>query len=104
MVPRAAPMPDSGLADNGRSPAENREYAIIARRSQSRATELAAAERAWQGRRAKARERVTERDGELPPDVLERRVNMEIGAQLARARKLTLRRQRQQAAGGTDVA
>lgn len=90
----------AGRAGNGRTPAENSAYAKVAQAGMSREQMRANAEAARAGRRRKAAERVIALNGELPPGELERAIDLEIAAQMARirAKALTTRRRARQVA------
>lgn len=87
-------------AGNGRTAAENREYALIANRSRSPEQRRATAEAMWRGRRDKARLRIIDKWGPQPPDVMEELIDQDISVQMSRARAkaLTMRRQARAAA------
>lgn len=87
------------LARNGRTPAENKAYTDIARAGISRQSQLDKTAKMRAARRANVAAAITEAEGSMPADVLERRVTERICADLARARAkaLTARRQLRQA-------
>lgn len=90
---------------NGRSPAENHEYARVAANSQSRATQVA---NAAAGRSARTAKLAAEIDpaGTMDPDELAREIKRLKDAQLSKARavRLTmLRRAREAAAALIDA-
>lgn len=88
------------LGGNGRTKAENVAYARLAAAGKTRQQQLDGAERARQGRRAKARERVLATQPGLSGDVLEREVDKDIARQMVRMRAaaLTARRRASQRA------
>jgi hypothetical protein len=105
MLARSTTTRNKG-SGNGRTVAENQAYAVLASNSQTRQQKLASAANARAGRRARAAERITAREGTMPAAELERAIDREIAAQMARARAaaLTARRKAREAADAADVA
>lgn len=96
-MPQSA-MLNTGLAENGRTPAENRLYASVAAHGRTRQQKLESAARAREARRAKARAKVIEENGPLPDEEIERLVDAEIRAQMTRMQAAALTARRRKAA------
>lgn len=87
---------------NGRTPAENHEYAKLAANSQSRETQLANASAARDARTAKLAAEI-DPEGTMSPAELAREIKRRKDAQLAKARAVRLTMLRRAREAGTAL-